>query len=439
MTNDDMLVFLTNEALKIMECTFSNDEIEKAFEIQLQKTHAMPIRHRVLGGLYQSVNIKFGNFLEILMKQIIDDNPSYTLVKRITTGMPVTDEKFIEKDKKFKDFPMTNTVEGGKSTNFIISKRNQRLIDDYITECTKSDAKKEDIKVNFDKLVKKITENIIEEKKNPLVYDYLTFKNDVDLLFFKNDNNNYFYIELKKEDNHDSGKTKDMYLKVIKTFTCLLYQAYSNDDETLIVESLTPILLFFGDINNPSNILPEDFVFSGEKFFEKYLTIDFSQINDNMCKVSNSQKLIEFLDNKILEILAYPNEKLLNILDKIINENIEKNEEIKRNKKELEDYVNISNKIKIFNETFKKKDAKILLTQIKKNNSLSTQYEALDKILNDVIILGATNKDFDDFQNFIDKQIIETENRIKCKQEELKNIFEKKFSKNIIKNNINSN
>ncbi len=428
---NEVLDFLTDEALKIMERTFSDEAIKENFEIQLKITHVIPIRHRVLGGLYQSVNIKFGNFLEILMKKIIENDERYTVVKKITTEMPVDDSSFSKKNK-LKDFPLTNTVEGGKSTMFIISKRNQKLIDDYIIECTKADADKTKIKTNFDALIKNLTDNIIEEKKNPYVYDYLTFKNDVDLLFFKNKDNNYFYVELKKEDNHDSDKTKAMYEKVIKTFACLMYQAYSNEDETLTINSLTPILMFFGDINNPSNILPEEAVFSGKDFFDKYLTINFSSINKDMCRVSNSERITEFLDNKIMEILTYPNEKLLELLNNIIESEIKTDATVKTFEKEIEILSDTIEKIIKFKNTLKKKEGTALFKQIEKISNMSLNKEDIQKDLD----ISITNKDLQ--ANILVLESVLTDKKdalIEEKQQyvnELKTKLEDMYNKNII-------
>jgi hypothetical protein len=37
----------------------------------LKKAHFVPIKYRVLGGFLQFLNIKFGNFIEVLMDKVI--------------------------------------------------------------------------------------------------------------------------------------------------------------------------------------------------------------------------------------------------------------------------------------------------------------------------------------------------------------------------------
>lgn len=332
--NDNLFNFIADKTLEIMENTFSDDLIEESFKTQLKISHVIPIRHRVLGGLYQAVNIKFGNFLEILIKEIIKNDSDYTIVSSINTSLPIENKDFLNK-LGIKSLSSENKVIGGSNTLFIISDRNQKLIDNYITECTKSTANKENVETNFKNLLKQIENNIKEEKKNPNIYDFVTFNNDVDLLFFKNKNNHYYYVELKKEDNHDSGKTKDMYKKVIKTFVCLLYQEYSNGNKELKIEKLTPILLFFGSIKNQSNILPSSNVYSGENFFNEYLTISFNEINNKMYKVSNLEKINDYLKNRVDYILHYEENKLKNLLIEIITEEIKNNVDFKTKNKQI--------------------------------------------------------------------------------------------------------
>ena len=326
MEREKLLQFVEGEGLHIIETTFSDDAIQAAFKDHLRIQSVLPIRHRVLGGLYQSINIKIGNFLEILLKKILDDDNDYTLVSSINTSLPVDDTIFQAKLKN--NIPKRNIVGGGKSTLFIISNRNQTLIDKYISDCTKADAKKEDIPAKFQALLTTLVENIKEEKASPNTYDYAVFNNDVDLLFFKTKDNHYFYVELKKEDNHDSGKDNDMYKKVIKTFACLLYQEYSNDNENFVVADLTPILLFFGDIKKTSKILPKENVDSGETFFDKFFTIGFNDVCGTMCDVSNSAVINSYLQSRVEKILEYSNKNLLTLLDTVIAEDAMKSADI---------------------------------------------------------------------------------------------------------------
>ena len=48
---------------ELIEATTSAPAIRKSFETHRGKVHFIPPKYRVLGGLLQSLNIKFGNFL----------------------------------------------------------------------------------------------------------------------------------------------------------------------------------------------------------------------------------------------------------------------------------------------------------------------------------------------------------------------------------------
>ena len=426
MNNNEIFSLITNETTKIIEETFSEKEIELKFKEQLIISHFLPIRHRVLGGLYQSINIKFGNFLENLLKKLINDSKEYKVVSSININHKIFT------NKNLKNFEENRFINGGKQTCFIISNRNQILIDNYVNECIKVGAEKSKIEENFKNLLAEIQNNIKEEKENPKIYDFSIFKNDVDLLFFKTCNNDYYYVELKKEDNHDSGKTKDMYKKVIKTFTCLLYEDYSDNDNRLMINSLTPILLFFGDIKNPSNILPKENVFSGSLFFDNYLNISFNMINENMCEVSNSKKINDILLDKNKYILNFSNQKLLDLLDIIIENEIKDNLKI-----ELK-------KIRCFKEILFDFDLKIKSHSKKITKKLLNNLEMIESedLIKDLII-----KHWDDYISFPTnknlEKVIEDIKKIKKNKEKFekevnlekqiqKELLEKKYNKKII-------
>src|SRR3989344_4138409 len=62
-----------------------DESISKFIKIHEDKTHFVPIRYRVLCGFLQSLNIKFGNFIEILLTKIINNQKieNFEIVKDI--------------------------------------------------------------------------------------------------------------------------------------------------------------------------------------------------------------------------------------------------------------------------------------------------------------------------------------------------------------------
>jgi len=90
--------------IKIIKDTASIKNIEKSMRVHEGKVHFIPAKYRVLGGLLQSLNIKFGNFIEKLIAQVI------------------------EEDANVQTLP-----ESGKKIKFSMTSASDSLIDHYIT------------------------------------------------------------------------------------------------------------------------------------------------------------------------------------------------------------------------------------------------------------------------------------------------------------------
>lgn len=58
--------------IKIIKNTASKKSIERSMRVHESKLHFIPAQYRVLGGLLQSLNIKFGNFIEKLIAQVVE-------------------------------------------------------------------------------------------------------------------------------------------------------------------------------------------------------------------------------------------------------------------------------------------------------------------------------------------------------------------------------
>jgi len=61
---DDKVKEIVREAIiKIIQDAVSETSIQKSRKIHEEKIHFIPVQYRVLGGLIQSLNIRFGNFI----------------------------------------------------------------------------------------------------------------------------------------------------------------------------------------------------------------------------------------------------------------------------------------------------------------------------------------------------------------------------------------
>jgi hypothetical protein len=46
----------------------------------VEKVHFVPIRYRILGGILQGLNIKFGNFIEQLIRNLVEIDPNINVM-----------------------------------------------------------------------------------------------------------------------------------------------------------------------------------------------------------------------------------------------------------------------------------------------------------------------------------------------------------------------
>lgn len=130
---------MDNKTKKLIEQTVkqiiekSENKINVFFNNHNKKIHFIPTRYRVFGGLLQSMNIKFGNFIELLIQNLINNDNRYEIL---------------------------NKYSGKKYNKFYISKENDNLIDNYITKCQTGDIK------NLDDEFIKLRQDILYNSKN---------------------------------------------------------------------------------------------------------------------------------------------------------------------------------------------------------------------------------------------------------------------------------
>ena len=67
----------------IIKNTTSNKKLQKIHKAHEVKLHFIPIKYRVFGGILQSMNIQFGNFIEELMRQLVA-NSGYEILQEFS-------------------------------------------------------------------------------------------------------------------------------------------------------------------------------------------------------------------------------------------------------------------------------------------------------------------------------------------------------------------
>ncbi len=220
------------------------------------KLHFIPYKYRVFGGILQSMNIQFGNFIEKVMDEVISDNPNNEIIRQYS---------------------------GKKSNSFQLSKKSDALIDAYISSCQVGNFSEEELRKEFSNLISQIKTN--EADKNN---EFATFKHDVDVLFRDKNTNIHYYVEIKYNDDHDTGKFVDINRKLLKTYA-YLQRELGEDIE------LHPILFYFNNKKMKGNIyLPEkEVIYRGKRFFDCFANVKYEDMDTYMKTISESPETIQ--------------------------------------------------------------------------------------------------------------------------------------------------
>lgn len=262
---NDNIVALINKSVENTLLKMSNDHsISNLKKKHSVKVHYVPLRYRIFGGILQSMNIQFGNFIEELMSLLISNDGRYEIL---------------------------NDYSGKKSNYFELSKSVESMIDEYITNCQLGD---EGYCIeNFPKLRKSIIEDSSSE--------FNRFRHDIDLLFKDKFTGVIYYLEIKYNDDHDTGKFVDINRKIIKTYGYLVRELEINNDESLV-----PILFFFNNKKMKGNpYLPEEYnIRCGSRFFKEFLDIEYSEISNYMETLSESQEVVKMFSDLYVKIMS---------------------------------------------------------------------------------------------------------------------------------------
>ena len=230
-------------------------EIHKKHEV---KVHFVPIKYRILGGILQSMNIQFGNFIEELMRQLVENS-----------GYEILAEFSGKKSNKFKVSPFADT-----------------LIDKYITKAQSEN--------NFDlsKEFNALKNAILQDKTESSIKT----DHDIDLLF-KDKKGQIYYAEIKYNDDHDTDKFVGLNRKIIKTYAYLVRE---------LGVDIKPILFYFNNKKMKGNIyLPEsECIYRGERFFREFLKFDYTALQkvfENFAESSENLAKFNDLYKKIMK------------------------------------------------------------------------------------------------------------------------------------------
>ena len=261
---NDLENIIIKAVRNIIENSISNKKIKNLKEKHDKKMHFIPKRYRIFGGLLQSMNIQFGNFIEELMTLIISN------------------------ENKFKILEEYN---GKKNNKFYLSDSNIKRIDDYIAKCQYEHTA--DLKKEF----RLLQNEILNDRGN----NFIEVKCDTDLIFYNNEN--IYYFEVKYNDDHDTGKFVNINKKFLTTYAAIATELKNKNYK----ETVIPILFYFTNKKmKGNNYIPEETnIRRGKRFFDEFLSIKYDDLEKCLSNISenkNNIKIFDELYKKIMEM-----------------------------------------------------------------------------------------------------------------------------------------
>ncbi len=243
--------------MQMLDDSMSSENILKMFEKHDEKVHFIPIRYRIVGGILQGLNIKFGNFIEQLLRNIIETDNSVKVMK-----------------------------DSGKKIKLFFTHQTDALIDSYITDRQLPNSPDDCTKI-FDALLEEILS--IESKATDDQRQGIT--KDVDGLFQTADGL-VVYTELKYNDDHDTGKFVDINRKFIKTWAGLAVRYKIKS-----VNELLPIIYYFNAKKRYGPIYtPSKNIMRGSQLFDQFLHINYSDVDGYLSEIGDDPEILAIFD-----------------------------------------------------------------------------------------------------------------------------------------------
>lgn len=250
---------------ELIETTMSLEKIRESFEKHRGKVHFIPPKYRVLGGLLQSLNIRFGNFLEKLLDLVIQNDNN---VKR--------------HPKSGGRFPLRFVAETDAAIDAYITSRQLPGSPDRCDE-------------QFEELL----QSIVEAEQDETIPKQ-AIKKDVDALF-QLDNGSYVYVEIKYNDDHDTGKFESINRKFIKTFAGLVNELGIYDKS-----QLKPILYYFNPTKRYGPIyVPSSNVYRGARLFDEYFETKYQDVDDYLREIGDDPGILQMFDDMYQRVRNY--------------------------------------------------------------------------------------------------------------------------------------
>lgn len=240
MSDNAWLGQLISESLdKAVWGAFEAPNVERVRRKNASKTHFIPLGVRVFSGVVQAMNIRYGNFIQAFMNALVARESNLEL-----------------------------HPSSGRRVDFEIPGLLDTVVDSYIMQRKRSDS--DDPSEEYLSMRK----SWLDAERDSLI----TSPNDIDLLF-RDASGQMTYVELKFNDDHDTGKHPDIFRKILKTGLAI---------EVQVQEPVLPCVYFFNSgERNLVRFLPDEQRLFGADFFKRYLTVEYEDVADALSKVSS--------------------------------------------------------------------------------------------------------------------------------------------------------
>jgi len=243
--------------LEILENSTSQENIRRLLRKHESKVHFVPVRYRVIGGILQGLNIKFGNFIEQLLRNLVEIDPNVMIMG-----------------------------DSGKKLKLFFTPETDALIDRYITDRQLPNSP-DDCSLPFSNLLDTILEieSFATDKQRQGIVK------DVDGIFQTSDGL-IVYTELKYNDDHDTGKFVDINRKFIKTWAGLAvrYRIRSKNE-------LLPILYYFNSTKRYGPIyVPSSNIMRGAQLFDRFLSVKYSDVDRYLSEIGGDPEILAIFD-----------------------------------------------------------------------------------------------------------------------------------------------
>ncbi|UXZ05220.1 HinfI family type II restriction enzyme [Moraxella nasicaprae] len=243
-------------------------DIDKAFNFSLscclnkRKLYIQKNKNQDYGffDIMKKFNINLDCFAIFFLKNLIQNDGRYTILEDYSSK---------------------------KSNSFQLSTQNDTRINNFISSCQYNT-------INLDEEFPKLLYAIANDNDTNLS----TIKHDIDILFQNKQTGVIYYLEVKYNDDHNTGKFVDINRKFIKTYAYLVRE-FPN-------AKIEPILFFFNNKKMKGNIyVPENTnIRRGKAFFDEFLSIKYEDVDSYMRNLSESPENIKAFDELYRKIMS---------------------------------------------------------------------------------------------------------------------------------------